>query len=157
MIKKLLLLFFTIFSLDFLFAQVSTELITEAEVKRILSYLTADSLQGRGNYTKELHKAAAFIKNEFQQSQLEYFGASSSYYQYFTSIPNKLLGSIETAQDTADKILINVIGVLPGKSLPEEAIIFSAHFDHVRPRHQAFAGFSSEVKTELPRLSRTPT
>jgi Zn-dependent M28 family amino/carboxypeptidase len=28
---------------------------------------------------------------------------------------------------------VNVIGVLPGKSLPEEAIIFSAHFDHVRP------------------------
>jgi hypothetical protein len=70
MIKKLLLLFLTVFSLSILFAQDSTELITEAEVKRILSYLTADSLQGRGNYTKELHKAAAFIENEFNNRNL---------------------------------------------------------------------------------------
>jgi hypothetical protein len=30
-----------------------------------------------------------------------------------------------------NKVLYNVIGVLPGKSKPDEAIIFSAHYDHI--------------------------
>lgn len=30
-----------------------------------------------------------------------------------------------------DSVLYNVVGIIPGRSLPEEAIIFSAHYDHV--------------------------
>jgi hypothetical protein len=33
--------------------------------------------------------------------------------------------------DFVNSILYNVVGVLPGKSKPEEAILFSAHYDHV--------------------------
>ena len=34
-------------------------------------------------------------------------------------------------KQSISSVLYNVVGVLPGKSLPDEAIIFSAHYDHV--------------------------
>lgn len=34
-------------------------------------------------------------------------------------------------KDQVNSFLYNIIGMLPGRSLPDEAIIFSAHYDHV--------------------------
>jgi len=41
---------------------------------------------------------------------------------------------------SAGKVLNNIIGVLPGKNLPKEIIIFSAHYDHVDRTPQGVPG-----------------
>ena len=44
--------------------------------------------------------------------------------------PNSLKLSL---QPSSEQVLMNVIGVLPGKSKAGEVILFSAHYDHVPP------------------------
>ncbi|WP_346237284.1 M28 family peptidase [Niabella insulamsoli] len=39
--------------------------------------------------------------------------------------------SVHAAHDIEEKKLANVVGVLPGKSLKSEYVIFSAHYDHI--------------------------
>jgi len=38
---------------------------------------------------------------------------------------------VSCREDYVHDVLFNVVGVLPGKSKPDEAIIFSAHYDHI--------------------------
>jgi hypothetical protein len=125
---SLILLSFTAYS------QFSPDSISETEVKRIIQFLAADRLKGRGNYTPQLHKAANFIATEFNKYGLKYFPTLSSLFQPFTtkSITNQEREDSNWLYDP-QKILLNVIGVLPGKSLAHEAVIFSAHYDHLNP------------------------
>jgi hypothetical protein len=39
--------------------------------------------------------------------------------------------TIECNQKTKNQILKNVVGMIPGKSRPEEFVVFSAHYDHL--------------------------
>lgn len=64
----------------FVFAQTNTELINESEAKRIISFLAADSLKGRGNGSKELFKAGLFIGDEFKKSGLQVLSGYPGYY-----------------------------------------------------------------------------
>jgi len=114
------------------FSQYSTDSISETEVKRIIQFLAADSLKGRGNYTPQLHQAAHFIAGEFDKCGLQKFPSFPSFFQRFT---NKLITGKEREDSSwlynPQKVLLNVIGLLPGKSLVHEAVIFSAHYDHL--------------------------
>ena len=130
MILKLKLSCLSIFFTLIVSAQVN-DTISEIELTRIISLLASDSLKGRGNYTPELHKAADFIAKEFEKDSLQPY--QGSYYQPFTNLN---LSGKEKMPDSngkydPDKILLNVVGVLEGKSLPDEVIIFSAHYDHL--------------------------
>jgi hypothetical protein len=110
-----------------------TEDFSQQEAERILSFLASDSLKGRANETKELQHAAYFIEKEFAKDSLDYFPGFYSYLQPYSLYP---LSENEKQKDSnghfiSPKILLNVIGVLPGKDLPNEAIVFSAHYDHI--------------------------
>jgi hypothetical protein len=112
-------------------AQLPVDSITEAQVSRTLNYLASDSLKGRGDYRPELYDAARFIEQEFRQMGLKKI--LPSYLQPFTTkdvAPNE---KIEDASGNYDpqKVLFNVIAMLPGKSLSKEIILFSAHYDHL--------------------------
>ena len=52
-----------------LFSQ-HNDIITENEVSRIIHFLAADSLKGRGNGRPEFLKAGLFIGDEFKKSDL---------------------------------------------------------------------------------------
>jgi Zn-dependent M28 family amino/carboxypeptidase len=149
MLKQKLLACFFCFSL--IASAQSPDSISETEVSRIINILASDSLQGRGNYTFELFKAAHFIAEEFETDSLLPLTGLNSYFQPFTS---KSLGKNESLKDSAgrydpSKVLLNVIGVLPGRSLANEVVIFSAHFDHVgmgRPqRDRIFNGANDDA------------
>lgn len=86
------------------------------EVTRIETTLASDQMEGRAIFTSGNALASAFIENEFQKIGLHYFKNLSNYRQEF-----KLKG----------KMVNNVIGMLPGKSKPNEYVVFSAHFDHL--------------------------
>lgn len=111
----------------------TTDTITNGLVQRYISYLASDSLKGRGNYTPQLHEAAHFIASEFKQNGLQSLSVFPNYFQAFTNkeVPEQLLYPDSLGRYNAEKILLNVIGVLPGKSKPAEAILFTAHYDHI--------------------------
>jgi|SRR5215204_501849 len=105
-------------------AQFSIDSISEHDAAFILNYLTADSLKGRGNYQPALHRAAHFIADRFTEYGLV------TYFQFFGH--KKITDSKDSGKghDPAN-VLLNVIGVLRGKTKPDQAVIFSAHFDHL--------------------------
>lgn len=90
--------------------------ISQTEVTRIENELAADAMQGRKLFTPGIDKASAFIEQEFAKIGLGYWGTLTNYRQEF---------------QIRGKAANNVIGVIPGKSKPNEYVVFSAHYDHL--------------------------
>jgi Zn-dependent M28 family amino/carboxypeptidase len=100
-------------------------LLVQAQVKPIIHYqdivrieteLASDKMEGRAIFTPGIDSASAFIENEFKKINLSYYKDLKNYRQEFVAKGKKAN---------------NVIGVLPGKSKPEEFVVFSAHYDHL--------------------------
>lgn len=91
-------------------------LIQKEEIIRIETELASDKLQGREIFTPGIDSASAFIEKEFKKIDLAYFKELKNYRQEF---------------DVEGQKANNVIGILPGKSKPDEFVIFSAHYDHI--------------------------
>ncbi len=113
------------------FAQSGVDSIKQQYVQNTLNYLAADSLKGRGSFTPQLYKSAHFIAKEFDSIGLKSFPGFDGFYQPFQMEGSKGKGKDSAGNYLSEKVLLNVIGVLQGKTKPEEVIIFSAHYDHV--------------------------
>ena len=121
------------------------EAISESDVRRILSTLAADSMEGRQTGTRGANKAAAFIAAEMKSLGLKPGGDSGTYMQNvpFASVTStgqrprlKLLDSIpalDAVPEVARRIGYNIIGIMPGSdpSLKGEVVAFAAHYDHL--------------------------
>jgi Zn-dependent M28 family amino/carboxypeptidase len=133
--KRVLLFFLLAIQLQSLDAQVNDSVaISLEDVKNTLGFLAADSLEGRGNETAGLQRAAWFIEKEFTRDSLAFFGNMTTFLQSFLISPIQQKDSStkdSTGHYISPKILYNVVGVLPGRTLPNEAIVFSAHYDHL--------------------------
>ena len=90
--------------------------IDKKEIVRIETELASDKMQGRQIFTSGIDSASIFIEKEFSKIGLQYFGDLKNYRQEFKS---------------KGKSANNVVGVLKGKSKPNEYVIFSAHYDHL--------------------------
>ena len=90
--------------------------ISEMEVNRLVTELASDKMEGREIFTPGIELASKFIENEFQASGLSYYKALQNFRQEFKK---------------KGKPANNVIGILPGKSKPDEYVVFSAHYDHL--------------------------
>ena len=90
--------------------------INRKEVIRIETELASDKMEGRATFTRGIELASTFIEDEFKKIDLSYFDNLTNYRQEF---------------DVKGKAANNVIGILPGKSKPDEYVIFSAHYDHL--------------------------
>jgi hypothetical protein len=112
------------------FSQNTIDSIDEKEADRIINILASDSLNGRGNYTIDLAKAANFIADYFKTAGLQPESGIGSMLQPFGVKHKKRAWKDSSGKLVATNVLVNVIGVIEGRSLSEEAIIFSAHFDH---------------------------
>ena len=105
--------------------------IKEETVKKHLYTLASDEMEGRKAGTPGIEKAAVYIENEFERIGLETFAGSEDFRQRFT----KTIKGNELE-------LFNVIGVLEGKSLKDEFIVISAHYDHLGIAKKAIDGDS---------------
>ncbi|MES2575145.1 MAG: M20/M25/M40 family metallo-hydrolase [Bacteroidota bacterium] len=112
--KKGSVLFFALLGL-FVQAQ-EKPVIQQQEIVRIETELASDKMEGRAIFTRGIDSASVFIENEFKKIGLSYFKNLKNYRQEFV---------------IKRKPANNVIGILPGKSKPEEFVIFSAHYDHL--------------------------
>lgn len=90
--------------------------IQQSEVTRIETQLASDAMEGRALFTPGIEKASAFIEGEFKRIGLTYYKELMSYSQDFL---------------IKGKKANNVIGIIPGKSKPNEYVIFSGHYDHL--------------------------
>lgn len=105
----------------FLLAQSPVDTISEVRVRNAMNILAGDSLQGRGNGSTDLLKAAEFINGQFQEAGLQPLSGFNSLYHSFHPF---------SREKDSLKLEYNIVGILPGRSKPEEYIVFSAHYDH---------------------------
>ncbi|GAB2971883.1 M20/M25/M40 family metallo-hydrolase [Mucilaginibacter puniceus] len=103
------------------FGQDVDKLIKQDEVERIINTLAADDMQGRATFTPGIEKAAQFIEGEFQKIGLAPLPGNTDFRQQVT----------EVRSAPPKQPLFNVAGVIPGKSKPDEYVVFSAHYDHL--------------------------
>ena len=107
----------------FLLVPVSAQSIREQDIRAELGFLASDAMQGRGSGTMFERIAAEYIGSQFQQFGLEPGGDTDSAGKksFVQRVP------VETAPTAATW---NVIGILRGSD-PKEAIMLSAHLDHL--------------------------
>jgi len=92
------------------------QIITEDLIKKHITVLSSDEMEGRKAGTQGIEKAARYIENEFKKIGLNKFDGLSTYRQEFNE---------------KGLALFNVIGILEGKSNKDEFIVISAHYDHL--------------------------
>ena len=90
--------------------------IQKSEIVRIETELASDKMQGRKVFTAGIDSASAFIEKECVKIGLQYYSDLKTYRQEFKA---------------KGKAANNVIGMLTGKSKPQEYVVFSAHYDHL--------------------------
>lgn len=112
--KRRIVLFFLFLGL--LVQAQEKSIIEQKEIVRIETELASDKMEGRAIFTRGIDSASVFIENEFKKIGLSYFKDLNNYRQEFL---------------VKRKPANNVIGILPGKSKPDEFVIFSAHYDHL--------------------------
>jgi Zn-dependent M28 family amino/carboxypeptidase len=95
--------------------------ITEQNIRAELGFLASDAMQGRGSGTTYERIAAEYIGSQFRQFGLEPAGDTDS-------AGNKSFVQRVPLQSGATW---NVIGVLRGTDPKSEAIMLSAHLDHL--------------------------
>ena len=107
----------------FLVGPINAQSIREQDIRAELGFLASDAMQGRGSGTLFERIAAEYIGSQFRQFGLEPGGDTDSAgnKSYVQRVP------VETAPAGATW---NVIGVLRGSD-PREAIMLSAHLDHL--------------------------
>ncbi len=111
-------------------AQKINKLIDASETARIEKALSSDEMEGRRAFTPSIDKAAAFIANEFANMGIPSFNGSGNYLQTFKIVrPARWPKDFGPEGDSLS--LANVVAILPGKSKPNEYVIFSGHYDHL--------------------------
>lgn len=117
------------------FGQDVDKLVKQDEVERIIKTLAADDMEGRGTFTPGIEKAAKFIESEFKKIGLDYLPGNKDHRQQIDKVspPIVLSARAQTfgVKFDADMPLYNIVGIIPGKTKPDEFVVFSAHYDHL--------------------------
>lgn len=130
MIKGILFLFF-LAQTAIVVAQTIDDSLSAEDAGKHITFLAADKLKGRVNFTQEQLEAAIYIANEFTAYGLSPYPEYTNFYHPVYSKQAGMLPPYQIFDTLSITNLYNVIGVLPGKGKPDEAIVFSAHYDHV--------------------------
>jgi len=121
--------------------------VREADVRRHLEVLAADSMMGRLTGTPGIHKAARYVAEQFAALGLRPAGDSTGapWASYLQRVPlrvdsagarPRLLPSwaaFDTVPAARRLVDANVVGMIPGSdpALRDEVVLVTAHYDHV--------------------------
>lgn len=105
-----------------LFTVKSMSQVDEANIRRHIKVLAADSLQGRGAGSEGERMAAAYIESQFKKIKLKAMGDANSYRQSFP-FKGGMHGSGNEGRAN------NLIGFLDNRAA--QTIILGAHYDHL--------------------------
>jgi hypothetical protein len=101
------------------------------DLKRDLTYLASDELEGRATPSEGQRKAAEFLAKRFQELGLEPGGTNGSYKQTIAFQPRAPRGKPAPESAPAKVDVYNVIGILRGADVKAGAVVFTAHYDHI--------------------------
>ena len=100
--------------------------VTAKELRRVVTFLADDKLEGRNTPSKGLDDAADFIAKEFKQAGLEPKG-DDGFFQTtdYTDRRRNVTGKVR-----------NVLGLLKGSdpALADQVVMVTAHYDHLGTR-----------------------
>lgn len=103
-------------------AQPVNRYIKEKKVSKVIHKLASDDMGGRSAaMPDDINKAGSFIEKQFKKAKLKPLGGFSTFRQEFEV----------NVSDDKTITMANIVGILPGKSKPEEYVVFSAHYDHI--------------------------
>lgn len=152
------------------------EIITTNSITKDVEFLASDALKGRGNFTPELQQAANYLAKRFHQLNIKPWPNNltssqqntenlnnplSTYFQTFKlskqqeqklRARNKSFNaSLAKPKENTLKntTLRNVIAYIPGKTKPEEIILFSAHYDHIGLKQTDFEKLNNSAQQDL--------
>ena len=100
-------------------------LITESDLKILLTTVASDEMEGRETGSPGQKKAGKFLIQQYQKNGVPYPKGASSYYQ---NIPSASLNS-RNKENLPDSE--NIWAFIEGSEKPKEIIVVSAHYDHV--------------------------
>jgi len=90
---------------------------TSQQFRAHVAYLASDELEGRRTGTSGCRKAADYIVRQFEAAQLSPLGDNNTFFQDFKA---------------GDLPARTIVGLLRGEgALAEQAIVVSAHYDHI--------------------------
>lgn len=120
-------------------AQKYAATITQEDLRKHLSIIASDDMEGRETTKPGQYKAARYLASEFEKLGLKKIvalGDYKSYFQWFDVYVNGksqrlALKENQKPDDYEIKSSMNVIGLLEGSTHPEEYIVISAHYDHI--------------------------
>jgi hypothetical protein len=95
--------------------------INPSSLKTLVQRFSDDSFHGRFSGSADAIKAAHIIREEFIKAGLQPTPEAQDYLWPFSFYTDKT-GTVNS---------YNVIATIPGRSKPDELVIFSAHFDHI--------------------------
>ncbi|MGH7653452.1 MAG: M20/M25/M40 family metallo-hydrolase [Gemmatimonadaceae bacterium] len=115
---------------------------TPAGVRRILSALADDSMEGRASGTPGAQRAARYIAGEMKKIGLEPLGDSGFYQRVAvtadTGVRHRLrvrqsFAALDTVPPARWRPAVNVLGVIRGSdpALSKEYVLVDAHYDHL--------------------------
>ncbi|MBI3820654.1 MAG: M20/M25/M40 family metallo-hydrolase [Planctomycetes bacterium] len=115
--------------------------IKAADLKKDLSYIASDELEGRATGSQGQWLAGEFLAKRFEELKLEKGGDGDSYHQKVDFTPRKKKKDADDAPASgpaakpttkpAPVEVSNVVGILRGTDASLGAIVFSAHYDHL--------------------------
>ena len=120
---------------------------SDADVRRLLSALADDSMEGRGTATRGSVRAARFIASELARYGVTPAGDSGFFQRVPVAFTQRnggrrptLLPSLAARDTVAPEnraTAVNVVGVIPGAdpALRDQVVLVDAHYDHlgIRP------------------------
>ena len=122
-----------------------TAAVREADVRRLLTALAADSMEGRRTATPGSEKAARLIAEEFRRIGLRPAGDSGGYIQRVPLamgtnrrgqpglVPLASWTAYDSVPEANRRLGANVLGVIPGSdpALRDQVVVVDAHYDHL--------------------------
>lgn len=106
----------------------------ERELRADLAFLADDDLHGRGSATRDEHIAALFAASQLQALGLEPGGDNHTFIQRSaipSPLPTRLAQQMSRFEDTSRVETWNAVAVLRGTAPELEAILLTAHLDHL--------------------------
>lgn len=85
-------------------------IINAKEVERIEKTLSSDAMEGRRTFSPGIDKAADFIATDFKDSNLEFFGDNTSYFQHITMVKastEEILGRLDNEELNLTNVAVN--------------------------------------------------
>ncbi len=102
----------------------SFESITASDLKKHLTIIASDEMEGRETGSEGQKKAGRYMISEYQKMGVSHPKSMENYYQ---KVPKEALNGRRGSLPDSE----NILAFIEGSEKPEEIIVISAHYDHV--------------------------